>query len=165
MDQHTAILVETGPSMDLGAPSKRLRATREALRLLGGRGAFVPCEGVPRWVPAPALAATLGACRHVDLPRATRALRPLPVDRLVVIGDLYDPRAVLDAMRASKARERLFVEVLTPAERDGAPAGPTERPLVAYFETLRPHRSRALDRLRSRGVRLRRALAEPELAA
>lgn len=154
MDQRTAILVETGPSMDLGAPSKRLQATREALRILGGTGAFTPCEGAVRWVPAPALAATLGAARHVDLPDAARRVAMLPVERVVVIGDLYDPRAVLDAMGALRGRERVFVEVLTPAERGATPAGAVEKALVAYLETLRPHRERALGRLRASGVRL-----------
>ncbi len=154
MDQHTAILVETGPSMDLGAPSKRLQATREALRLLGGAGAWTPCDGRVRWVPARALAATLGAARHVDLPQAARQVARLPVDRVIVIGDLYDPRAVLDAMRPLGDRERIFVEVLTPAERGAAPVDPVERALVAYLETLRPHRERALGVLRSSGVRL-----------
>ncbi len=154
MDQRTAILVETGPSMDLGAPSKRLQATREALRLLDGAGAWTLCDGAVRWVPAPALAATLGAARHVDLPQAARRIALLPVERVVVIGDLYDPRAVLDAMAALRDRERLFVEVLTPAERGAAAAGPVERALVAYLETLRPHRERALERLHASGVLL-----------
>lgn len=154
MDHDTAILVETGPSMDLGAPSKRLQATREALRLLGGSGAFTPCEGRVRWVPAAALAATLGAARHVDLPRVARQVARLSVRRVIVIGDLYDPRAVLDAMRVLGDRERVFVEVLTPAERGAAPVGAVERALVAYLETLRPHRERALGRLRASGVRL-----------
>jgi len=154
LDQRTAILVETGPSMDLGAPSKRLQATREALRLLGGAGAWTPCEGRVRWVPAVALAATLGAARHVDLPRAARQVARLPVERVVVIGDLYDPRAVLDAMRPLAGLQRVFVEVLTPAERGAAPVGPVERALVAYLETLRPHRERALGRLQAAGVKL-----------
>jgi hypothetical protein len=154
MDRHTAILVETAPSMDLGAPSKRLQATREALRLLGGAGAWTVCEGAVRWVPARAIAATLGAARHVDLPRAARQIARLPVRRVVVIGDLYDPRAVLDAMGMLRDRDRVFVEVLTPAERGAAPTCAVERALVAYLETLRPHRERALGRLRASGVRL-----------
>ena len=151
----TAILLETGASMDIGAPSKRLRAIREAHRLLGGGGAWTACKGLVRWFPGTVLPAALGGARHVDLPGAARRLARLGVvDRVVVLGDLYDPRSVLEAMRILRNVDREFVEVLTPVERGLAPADPSERALVAYLETLLPHRERALAELASQGVRL-----------
>lgn len=153
-DRATAIVIETGPSMELGAPSKRSRATREALRLFGGAGAWTPCEGRVRWVSSGGLAAALEAARHLDLPELSRQIARLPVERVVVFGDLYDPRAILDAMRPLGERERIFVEVLSPAERGARAVGPMERALVAYLQTLRPHRERAREWLRATGVHL-----------
>jgi len=148
----TALLLDTGPSMGFGTPPKRLQAVRAALREVA-HGAWIPNPEL-RWVPPEALAAALLPAGPLDLVRGASHLRRSTATEVVLIGDLYDPASVLEAMRRLRGRRRRFVEILSDAERGLREPTPAERPMVALFETLRPHRQRAFAALAREGVEL-----------